>query len=170
MPITIHAIAGNDSENHIPPGPVTSIMAGLVQNHTAQRTLTTMIVSGLFARFPHLKVVSAEFEAGWMPFFMQRLDLRVSQGRAPVELSLKPSEYFRRNVYAAYINDPFAVQNRHSIGVNNLMWSSDYPHGASMWPNSRASVDSYMTDVPADERNKILRENVTRLYGLSVAA
>ncbi len=171
IPITLHSIAGNDPENHIPPGPWTGIMSGMVQNHVAQRALTNMIMSGLLERFPRLKLVIAEFEAGWLSFFLHRLDLRASQGRGlpDVTLSLKPSEYFRRQVHAAFINDPVAVQTRHMIGVDRLMWSSDYPHGASTWPNSREIMGRYLEGVPEDEQQKLLRDNAIELYGLDVA-
>jgi predicted TIM-barrel fold metal-dependent hydrolase len=84
-----------------------------------------------------------------------------------VKLSLKPSEYFARQVYVTYIDDPVAVANRHLIGIDNLMWSSDYPHDASTWPNSQEMVAADYAVATETERRSILRDNVLRLYGLS---
>src|SRR5881296_4265789 len=70
--------------------------------HEVQRTLVVLIFSGVLERFPHLKLVSAENEVGWVPFFLQRLDQAQEEYRYlyPAPLSLKPTEYFRRQVFA----------------------------------------------------------------------
>jgi predicted TIM-barrel fold metal-dependent hydrolase len=84
-------------------------------------------------------------------------------------LELKPSEYFHRQVYATFIDDPVGVANRHQIGIDNIMWSSDYPHTASIWPHSQEVLARAFKDVPAAEKWQIVRENVTQLYGLDLA-
>jgi predicted TIM-barrel fold metal-dependent hydrolase len=61
------------------------------------------------------------------------------------------------------------VKHRHQIGVDNIMWSSDYPHTASTWPHSREVIARDFKDVPAAEQWKIVRENVTKLYDLDLA-
>ena len=117
-----------------------------------------------------LRKLIAEFEAGWLPFFLHRLDLRVSHGRPPDRLSLKPSEYFQRQVFATFINDPVAIQTRHLVGVDNLMWSSDYPHGASTWPNSKTVIDHTLGHLAPEIFSKVVRGNVTKLYNLPAVA
>ena len=54
------------------------------------------------------------------------------------------------------------------LGVENIMWSSDYPHTVSTWPHSREVVERDFKGVPDDEKRMIVRENVARLYGLAV--
>ncbi len=49
------------------------------------------------------------------------------------------------------------------------MWSSDYPHTASTWPHSQELIERDFKDVPPEEKWKIVRENVTMLYGLDLA-
>ena len=46
-----------------------------------------------------------------------------------------------------------------------MMWSSDYPHGGSDWPESHAAIDEYFDGVPDDERRLILAGNALRIYG-----
>ena len=87
----------------------------------------------------------------------------------PTSLKLKPSEYFHRQVYATFIDDPMGVANRFQIGIDNIMWSSDYPHTASTWPQSQEVIARDFKDVPAAEKWKIVRENVTQLYELDLA-
>ena len=81
---------------------------------------------------------------------------------------MKPSEYFQRQVYATFINDSLGVVNRQFVGVDNLMWSSDYPHTVSTWPNSQEVVVRFFQGVPEDEKLKIVRENAIKLYGLDL--
>ncbi|HVM63483.1 MAG TPA: amidohydrolase family protein, partial [Acidimicrobiales bacterium] len=65
--------------------------------------------------------------------------------------------------------DHFAIRNRHSIGVERLMWSSDYPHSGSDWPNSVRVIHADFADVPGGERDLILAGNAQRLYGFDRA-
>ena len=83
-------------------------------------------------------------------------------------LSLKPSEYFQRQMYCTYIDDYVGVTNRHLIGVDKLMWSSDYPHQASSWPHSQAVVERDFKEASQEDRFKITRKNVATLYGFDV--
>jgi predicted TIM-barrel fold metal-dependent hydrolase len=83
-------------------------------------------------------------------------------------LKLKPSEYFHRQIYATYIDDQVGVENRHQIGLDNLMWSSDYPHTASTWPHSQDIVARDFKAAPEAEKWQIVRDNVIKLYDLDV--
>src|SRR6266571_1058044 len=81
---------------------------------------------------------------------------------------LKPSEYFQRQMWATYIDDFVGVANRHFIGVDKMMWSSDYPHQASSWPHSQEVVARDFKDASPEERFKITRGNVAKLYGFEL--
>ena len=126
-----------------------------------QRTLVVLIFSGVLERFPNLKFVSAENEVGWLPFFLQKLDQAQEEYRYlyPAPLKLKPSEYLRRQIFATFINDPVGVAVREFIGVENIMWSSDYPHTVSTWPHSREVVERDFKGVPESEKRQIVCEN-----------
>ena len=65
---------------------------------------------------------------------------------------------------AAFINDPFAIHNRHRIGVERMLWSSDYPHITTDWPFSWKTINSQFSEVPADERHAILAGNALKLF------
>jgi predicted TIM-barrel fold metal-dependent hydrolase len=141
-----------------------------VLSHEVQRTLVVLIFSGVLERFPELKIVSAENEVGWLPFFLQKLDQAYEEYRYlyPVSLTLKPREYFRRQIFATFIDDAVGVAGREFIGVDNIMWSSDYPHTVSTWPHSREVVERDFKGVPEGEKRAIVRDNVARLYGLGL--
>ena len=168
MPLSLHAITGMGAESHWDPRD--RYVRFIVVPMEVQRSLTTLIFSGVLEQFPGLTIVSAENEIGWLPFFLQRLDGLQEEFRylMPTPLKMKPSEYFQRQVWACFITDPVGVANRHLIGVNNLMWSSDYPHVACTWPHSQEVVERDFASVPEDEMWKIARENVIKLYGLDL--
>jgi predicted TIM-barrel fold metal-dependent hydrolase len=71
-------------------------------------------------------------------------------------------------MYCTFIDDPFGVASRRWIGVDNVMWSSDYPHTASTWPRSRAVIERDFKDISEEEKWKIIRGNPAKLYGFAL--
>ncbi len=136
-----------------------------------QKSLTTFISYGVLEKFPGLKLISVEVDIGWIPTYLQRIDHAFERHRhwtgTGQRLTLKPSEYFHRQIYATFMNDRAGVQLRHEAGVNNIMWSSDYPHADSTWPRSQEIIDAQFHDVPEAERRRIVHDNASELYGLS---
>src|SRR5439155_419084 len=93
-------------------------------------TLGNMIFQGVFDRFPDLKVVLIETGVGWIPHFLEQLDDRYWRNRGWGEIHIKepPSYYWYKNFAATFIMDVIGLQIRHAVGVENMMWSTDYPH------------------------------------------
>jgi uncharacterized protein len=96
--------------------------------------LWRMMRSGVFERFPDLKLVGTEVHTGWVPYYLERFDDSVKRNRHDWNLPLLPTEYFRRNVSVVYIVDEIGAHNRYDIGVGNIMWGPDFPHSSSAWP------------------------------------
>jgi predicted TIM-barrel fold metal-dependent hydrolase len=174
MPVSLHAITGME---RIPweYGAEQRAMRSTVTPHEIEKSFSILILSGVLERFPRLKIVSAENNCGWLPYYLQRMDRGFARfgpsGTVtpwPTKLTLKPSEYFRRQMYCTFIDDSFGVASRHWIGVDNVMWSSDYPHTASTWPHSRDIIERDFKDVSEAEKRKIVRENVAQLYGFDL--
>jgi predicted TIM-barrel fold metal-dependent hydrolase len=69
-------------------------------------------------------------------------------------------------MYLTFFDDALGLRLRHELGVENILWSSDYPHPDTTWPSSRAIVERQFEGVPAEERELILSGNARRLYGL----
>jgi predicted TIM-barrel fold metal-dependent hydrolase len=174
MPVSLHAITGME---RIPweYSPEKRAMRQTVTPHEIEKSFSILILSGVLERFPRLKIVSAENNCGWLPYYLQRMDRGFARfgpsGTVtpwPTKLTLRPSEYFRRQMYCTFIDDSFGVASRHWIGVDNVMWSSDYPHTASTWPHSRDIIERDFKDVSEVEKRKIVRENVAQLYGFDL--
>jgi hypothetical protein len=102
------------------------IYANLI--HEVQRSLTSIIFGGVLERFPKLKIVSAENDVGWLPHYMYRLDHGFEKFGAMMEvpLSMKPSDFIRRQLYATFQDDPVGPAAYKLFGAGNYMWASDF--------------------------------------------
>ena len=112
----------------------------------ATGAITDMIFTGVFERFPELQVCWIETGVGWIPHFLECLDDRWWRNRVWGDLPLKepPSFYWYRNNAASFIIDRTGVELRNRVGVENMMWSSDYPHHGNDWPYSRKTIEEMM--------------------------
>jgi predicted TIM-barrel fold metal-dependent hydrolase len=111
--------------------------------------MVEMVFDGIFQRFPKLSVVIAEVDCGWVPYAKEQID----------------NNYRRRHFHYSYITDRVGIGLRHQIGVERILWSSDYPHISADWPHSWRTIDASFESVPDDEKDLILAGNAKRLYG-----
>jgi predicted TIM-barrel fold metal-dependent hydrolase len=125
-----------------------------------------LLFSGMFYKFPNLKVALSEGGIGWMPYILERMDY--SWGRhkywCNVNADKVPSELFREHIYGCFIADQSGIEQRHRIGIDNIMFESDYPHSDSNWPHTRKMLADALADVPDDEARKIVELNARKLY------
>ena len=130
--------------------------------------ITELIFQGVFDRFPKLRMAAIETGVGWIPHFLEMTDDRYWRNRIWSETHLKkvPSQYFRDHWLATFIVDRSGISQRHQVGVDNMAWSTDFPHHGNDWPYSRKVIDEMFVDVPADERRKIICTNAARFWGL----
>jgi len=134
----------------------------------APNRIVQMIFAGVFDRVPALDLVVAEVDCGWVPYFKEQIDNNYRR-LAPVSdfrIADVPSAYVERHVHFAYITDDFGVDHRDAVGVERMLWSSDYPHISSDWPHSWKTINETFAGVPIVERDAILAGNAQRLYGL----
>ena len=123
------------------------------------------IMTGTLERFPGLQIVFVEPSLYWIPGFLAGLDRKIGRYDLP-GLRLKPSEYFHRNMACTFMDDEVGLSLRHLVGIENILWSTDFPHPATTWPNSREVVARQFADVPEDERELITSGNSARIYRL----
>jgi predicted TIM-barrel fold metal-dependent hydrolase len=129
-----------------------------------------LLFSGIFARFPRLRVVLVESNIGWIPTLLEQADDMFMRyrwyTRAVEEQKAFPSEIFHRSFWATFMVDTVGMDLRHRMNVDHLMWSTDYPHSGSDWPNSRVTIERVFRDVPRQEVKKMLHTNCKELYRL----
>ena len=132
--------------------------------------LAMMIYSGVLERHPALRLVLAESGIGWLPYFVSRLDAAAEK---PVEkaqdyrIRTKPSELFRRQVYATFEEEPLGPQLLPLLGPDNFMWASDYPHPDSTFPHSREAIAHAFEGLDASFVERVTASNCKRLYGFN---
>ena len=126
------------------------------------------IMTGVLAKFPRLKVVMVEAGLGWVASWVEKADDMVTRrGYKFPELEELPSIYFHRQMFLTFIDEPLAIEClRYRLGVENIMWSSDYPHPVSSWPNSEAIISKQFSDVPVEEKELIISGNAERVWNL----
>jgi predicted TIM-barrel fold metal-dependent hydrolase len=143
-------------------------MTGVISMiHPIERSLTALIIGGVLERYPRLKIVSAENDVAWIPFFLYRIDKYAARGISTVKLPMKPSDYVKRQVYATFINDPVFMNLLEFYPADNIMWSSDYPHGQATFPRSQDYVSEHLSKVAEPDRRKIVRDTAAKLYNLN---
>lgn len=125
---------------------------------------TDLIFSGLLHRHPQVKIALSEGGSGWVPYLVERMDYTWERTRLGVDRSERPSDLFARHFWTCFISDFTAIEMRHRIGVDKLMYETDYPHNDSNWPHGRKVLEEHLADVPEDEARMIVGLNARRLY------
>jgi len=130
--------------------------------------ITELIFQGVFDRFPKLRMAAVETGVGWIPHFLEMTDDRYWRNRlwAGVKIKRVPSHYFREHWLATFIVDRNGISVRHQVGIENMAWSTDFPHHGNDWPYSQRTIDGLFAEVAAEERRKILCTNAARFWGL----
>ena len=163
MPVILHPVTERGR-------PVTKTFTQALNNDISIRTsIAQMVVGGVFERFPTLKIVSAENDLGWLPYFLERLDYLLERRKVLYQPVLSgkyaPSELVLRNVFFTFIRDHSWVPSRKCLRLDHIMWGSDYPHTDSTWPDSRKVLQEALAGLPHEERQQVTLDNAIRLYG-----
>jgi predicted TIM-barrel fold metal-dependent hydrolase len=178
MPLAMHVATGRQSASvDARQEGVTRVSpsAFYLQDHFVRKSLGEMIFAGVFERHPALRVGSVEHEVAWIPFFLSQMDYtytdRPVRGdwyrfRDPGAL---PSDFFRRACFVSFQEDAHGIRMRDVVGVENLMWGSDYPHTEATFPRSREITAEILEGVPEPEQALILRDNAARMFGFERA-
>jgi predicted TIM-barrel fold metal-dependent hydrolase len=173
MPVSLHILTGHGYNKHKERRKGVEHYRGSVNLKLADiaNALFELIFYGILERYPGLKVVTVENEIGWLPFYFQQWDYyyRRFRGVNPPPITRAPSEFVHEQIFATFFNDSVGGHNLEWWGVDNCMWSNDFPHPNSTWPNSIKIIDRDLGHLPPESRAKVLRENVSRLYGLGSA-
>jgi predicted TIM-barrel fold metal-dependent hydrolase len=147
------------------------------------RGLWALIFAGVFERYPNLRFVLTEQGAGWLPGGLASLDWfyhrmmvpgsneQLFGGEAAAKLSMLPSEYFARNCYvgASFLR-PAECDLRHLIGVDRIMWGTDYPHSEGTTPHTREALRETFSSVPVEECRSMFGLTAAQVYGFDLEA
>ncbi|HEY1796754.1 MAG TPA: amidohydrolase family protein [Stellaceae bacterium] len=133
------------------------------QMHMAD-VLMSMIFAGVLHHRPQMKMVIGEAGTGWIPYILDRMDAEWEDQFKELDLTMKPSEYWKRQCYATYQSDPIGVKLLDELGEDNIMWGSDFPHPDGIYPDSQEYIEKELGHLPAATRQKIVCDNAAKLY------
>jgi predicted TIM-barrel fold metal-dependent hydrolase len=128
-----------------------------------------MIFNGVFERHPYLYACAVEYEMAWVPHFLERMDYAYTS-RSITKSIFKdeklPSDFFRSNCFVSFSEDPLGVEFRRHIGVDNVMWGSDYPHPESTFPESQRLLTEMLNECTEEEKVKMTYSNCARVFSV----
>ncbi|MDX1733430.1 MAG: amidohydrolase family protein [Halioglobus sp.] len=135
----------------------------------AQRPFKALLWSGVFERHPDLKLVFTETGCGWILETLRVLEFKIDNpifAHFTKDMSLTPREYFQRNCYiGASFLPRHEIGSRYDIGIDKLMWGSDYPHMEGTWPNTMDKLRETFHDVDEREIRAMLGETAIDVFG-----
>jgi predicted TIM-barrel fold metal-dependent hydrolase len=192
MPICTHIGSSSSLPTTSPDAP-SVISVALNPIVTPQFTCVDWLLSGLFFRFPKLKLCLSEGGIGWVPHVLNWLDhvadtqrwarttefkmdyvkadyKAVAATSEPIREGVMPSQLFREHVYGCFIADTVGVRNLDLIGEDNVMVETDYPHSDSNWPNSLQNIRKELAPLTPDQQHKVAFSNACRLFNFEPAS
>jgi predicted TIM-barrel fold metal-dependent hydrolase len=175
VPLGVHI--GSFTESGLAPGKIEQstiqFMAGAGASKAGAQTIPVvaqLVFSGVPQRFPRLRFLLVEANIGWIPTVLEQLDdmfLRYRWFSGAVErMKEMPSRIFHRNFWATFMVDTVGIELRHRMNEDHIMWSTDYPHTGSDWPNHRITIERLFRGLPKADVKKMLHTNCKALYGL----
>ena len=174
-PLGVHI--GSFTETGLAPGKINqssvSFMAGAGASKAGAQTIPVvaeLLFSGVPQRYPRLRFVLIEANIGWIPSVMEQLDDMFLRYRwlsgAVAHMRETPSRVFWRSFCATFMVDTVGMELRHRMNVEHLLWSTDYPHTGSDWPNHRITIERLFRGLPTVEVKRFLHGNCKALYRL----
>ena len=162
--LVVNCHIGTAGNIPFPPGAPFHVSIMLAQV-TAAIGMVNLIESPVLRKFPKLQFAFSEGGLGWIAAQLERRDRMWDRHRMWGHLDdLLPSEIFKRNIYGTFVDDQVGIQLRHHIGVERIMWESDFPHVETPWPHSQDVMKRLMQDVPAAEADLMTSGNARRVY------
>ena len=167
--ICMHIGSGTRTVQTSPEAP-TVVTANLIVCNSAA-SMIDWIFSGKFDQFPGLKLLYAESQIGWIPYFIERADdtwhtHQWAQGEN--RIPHPPSYYYRRHVYSCFFKDTVGIELLDRVGVDNVLFETDYPHQDGTFPNSLQVAEDLFGHLDQETINKITRGNAINLFDLDL--
>jgi predicted TIM-barrel fold metal-dependent hydrolase len=178
LELPVHCHSGPAPQEDYGDAPGWTAVYGYETIFFTARPLWFMLMTGVFERFPGLKMAVTEAGCYWAADLLWRVDMMATREHgmrklvgATAPLKMLPSEYFDRNCAIGASNTRRReLERRYEIGVGNIMWGNDFPHPEGTWPYTREFLKDRFWDIPVDETAQILGLNQAEFYGFDLDA
>ena len=171
LPVHYHTIGPRIDYHFDALGPLQKRQAFAVHITSFQLAMAKIIMEiiygGVLEAHPKLKIVIGESGIGWIPYILEHMDLEWEDQFKDLTLTMRPSEYWKRQCFATYQSDPIGLRLLDILGEDNVMWGSDFPHPDGVWPDSQDFIEREFADVPLAIKEKIICSNAAMLYGFN---
>jgi len=132
------------------------------------RVMGNILASRFLEKWPELNIVSVESGAGWIPYLLEALEYMSVE--AGLTYKTPPSEVFKRQIYACtFFERANFVETVHQVGVDNIMFETDFPHPACLFPDGLDYMVDAIAGLTEEERFKIFSGNAARVYNIDVS-
>jgi predicted TIM-barrel fold metal-dependent hydrolase len=163
VPICMH-IGSSGWQPYLPPGSSTVLSFALAFVPTVTHAMG-MAFGPVPRKFPDIKIVYSEGGIGWVPAALERADSRFQMHKGWSGDETLPSDVFKRNMWFCMMPDEdYGIAQRESIGVDKILWETDYPHANCPWPDTEAVANRLLGDIPKQERDAITYGNAEKLF------
>ena len=172
VPICFHA--GTSDRIQLAPhasysGPLADALRAMTAPVSTAFVLVNFLLSRILLRHPRLQVVFAESGIAWAAYLLEYADHQFEKDRLFTQgYDLKPSDMFRRQCYLTACYEFASLDTRAFIGVDNILWATNFPLATSPWPNTREFLARWESRVPEEDRRKMLWSNAAGLYHIDV--
>jgi predicted TIM-barrel fold metal-dependent hydrolase len=167
---TINMHIGSSSRMPATSGDAPDGVAATLSFNNAMASLADWLFSGKLVEFPELKLAYSEGQIGWLPYLLERADTVWEEHRAWIGakdlVPQPPSTYYGRNVFGCFFRDHHGVDARDKIGIDTIVFETDYPHTDSTWPHTKKVAEEHLAGLTDEEKYKILRGNAIRMLSL----
>ncbi len=188
MPLSIHTSLGGirggtflpyskKPDGEIPDDDFYLRMYRNAKPHTGGVEALQMVMGGVFQRFPKLRVYWAENNVGWLPYYYQHMDLEWERNHhwgerlfGALALDRPPSEYIKEHAYWGFFDDAVGMNLRHQVGVDRIIWGSDFPHVVTTWPHSHEILGRQMRSASDEDKRKMISQNLIDFLHLDAIA
>ena len=128
--------------------------------------LAAIIGAGVLERYPNVRVAFGESGIGWIPYALDRMDFEWEDRFHDLGLTMKPSDYWRRQCRGTFQFDRIGAGLVDEMGLESLMWGSDYPHGDGVWPESNRYIAEQFAHLSEHEVHRLTCANAHEFYRL----
>jgi predicted TIM-barrel fold metal-dependent hydrolase len=166
--LCMHIGSGTVTPKASPESPDAVAATILVGNSVT--SLVDWLYSGVLHRHPKLKLMYAEAQIGWIPYMLERADdvweTHCGWSNSKLHCPEPPSTYYYRQVTSCFFKDDVGIELIERVGIDNIVFESDYPHQDSTWPFTREAAALQFGHLDQPSIDKIARGNAIRLLGL----